>query len=83
MDAKPLFTEDKKDVVAHFCGKCRIVKASLEDAEDCCKPKLCDCGKEVRKYYSVCDVCLNISQIKKEKDLRQNKICRQKGVDNL
>ena len=46
MDAKPLYTEDKKDIVAHFCGECRLVKKSFKDAEDCCIPKLCKCGNE-------------------------------------
>lgn len=68
MNAKPLFVEDKTDVVAYFCSECRIVKKTSQEAEDCCKPKLCDCGKEVRQYYSVCDTCLDISRIKKEKE---------------
>ena len=68
MNAKPLFTEDKTDIVAYFCSKCRIVKAEEKDAEACCEIKLCACGDEVKKYYSVCEACNKNNQLIKLKE---------------
>lgn len=66
MNAKPLFTEDKTDVVAYYCSKCRIVSKTKEQAEDCCmppKPVFCDCGNEVEIHRSVCSSCSDKKRI--------------------
>lgn len=60
MNAKPLFTEDKSDIVAYYCSKCRIVKQTKEQADECCTPPapiLCDCGNQVEKYRPICASC--------------------------
>jgi|GEM_PF-4850365 len=68
MNAKPLFTEDKADIVAYFCSECRIVKQTEEQADTCCvppKPVLCDCGNEVEIHRSICSSCSDKNQIEK------------------
>ncbi|EGR5854691.1 hypothetical protein RGL65_004405 [Vibrio parahaemolyticus] len=58
MNAKPLFTEDREHVVAYFCSKCRIVKSTEADAEQCCRDRHCDCGAKIEeRYKSSCDKC--------------------------
>lgn len=68
MNAKPLFTEDKKDTVAYFCSKCRIVKATEQQANDCCKPLLCRCGEELPNAWSSCDKCREADSLLKLKE---------------
>lgn len=47
MDAKPLFTKERDDVVAYFCSTCRIVRGTQSDAEQCCTAIICKCGAKV------------------------------------
>jgi len=63
MNASPLFTENKEDVVAYFCSECRNVAQNKELAEGCCKPSLCDCGVEIHKYSTTCDKCREASDL--------------------
>lgn len=44
-------------VVAHACGKCRIVARSEADARACCAPKLCQCGATLERYRTSCETC--------------------------
>lgn len=68
MNAKPLFTQDKSDIVAYFCSECRIVKATEKEAEKCCKPLFCaTCGGLVEQYRNVCETCakkISLSSLK-------------------
>jgi len=67
MNAKPLFTEDKKDTVAYFCSECRIVKSTFEIADKCCTTPLCDCGGEVEHRRSKCRPCSDKNTLDKLK----------------
>lgn len=43
------------NVVAHACGKCRIVARTREEAERCCEPLTCDgCGAVIKSYCMPC-----------------------------
>lgn len=56
MNAIELFHQDGKPAQVWYCGKCRNVAASQILTEKCCKPNICDCGKECEKqYYTICD----------------------------
>lgn len=75
MDAKPLFTEDRADIVAYYCGHCRTVRGSQLDAEQCCTDIHCDCGKKIGVRNSAitprltpCADCKEKSHIKSVKD---------------
>jgi hypothetical protein len=68
MNAKPLFTEDKIDVVAYFCSSCRRVRATEKEAESCCTPKLCECGEEVKTHYTSCQSCIDKKRLKELKE---------------
>lgn len=62
MDAKPLFTDDREEIVAYFCSKCRVVKQTEQQAEECCKPlpgRFCHCGVEIphKWIWNSCDKC--------------------------
>jgi hypothetical protein len=51
-----------------YCQKCRIVHSSAEKAEECCKPRLCNCGKPIKKGWAICDECVKSSRLIKEHD---------------
>ena len=51
---------DSVEIKAYKCSKCGRAYMFLTDADNCCKPKICeDCGKELPRnsYYTVCDSC--------------------------
>jgi hypothetical protein len=70
MNATELFHADGKSAGIFYCAKCRLVKPGKEQAEECCKPDLCNhCGKETgRKYFKICDTCERVQQIMRDDD---------------
>lgn len=70
MNPKEIYTKnDDGEFIASgvwFCGKCKTVPvmvmsdgSSKGNAEKCCKPKFCKCGKEIKNYHTRCQDCLN------------------------
>lgn len=63
MNAMELFLADGKYAGVWYCGKCRKVKATQEDAEACCEPKLCrTCEQPIpeeraKAGWSWCEPC--------------------------
>lgn len=52
-----------------FCGKCGQIKHDKNLAESCCKPAVCDCGKEIEeKYYTSCKICRFENDRKREQN---------------
>lgn len=89
MDAKELFIQENGETKSSgiwYCGKCRVVwgeknKTKLtaqETAEACCAPVLCACGKEVRKHWTKCELCIQTDQFK----LEQKRINEAQRVDD-
>lgn len=59
MNAIELFHADGKPAKIFYCEKCRIVKRTKEEADQCCAPVKCaTCGNEgVRQFHTICDAC--------------------------
>jgi hypothetical protein len=67
MNAIELFHADGKPCGIYHCEKCRIVKRTKEEADECCLPRICDCGAECAQYYTVCDDCRRKKDIARER----------------
>jgi hypothetical protein len=68
MNAMQLFHQDGKPSKAWYCPECKLVKANQKDAERCCQPVICDCGKEVEeKYWTACNACRKLKDEAREK----------------
>ena len=65
--------------IAFACGKCGILFtaavfgggdggliAAEQLAKEHCEPKLCTCGKECKKHYTICQECSDRKQVEKE-----------------
>lgn len=78
MNAIELFHADGKTAGIYHCEKCRIVKRTKAEADQCCAPVKCaDCGSEnVPKYYTVCDACRH----KKEADREAERFAKAEKV---
>jgi hypothetical protein len=48
------------------CGECQLARETEQEAEDCCKPKMCECGKPVEFPYTVCKQCREETQRKRD-----------------
>jgi len=47
-----------KEEVMYRCTICNKVSADKDVAEKCCQPGKCRvCGKELKPYYTLCDLC--------------------------
>lgn len=47
------------DGIYYECGNCKQQYSDLAVAEDCCKPRACECGRTIEKrHYSLCNVCI-------------------------
>lgn len=69
MNATELFLKDGRGANCFFCGTCRIVKRTQDEAEECCKPRACSqCGTKLKERQYSCDICFQVNQIKKEKE---------------
>lgn len=56
-DAQQLFLKDGTATKNWFCNKCKVICYGEQVANDCCAPRLCACGKEVKGSWSHCDEC--------------------------
>lgn len=52
----------------YACGKCGSVKYSDVEAEACCRPRLCQCGKPVDLGWTVCNDCRQTKDIERERN---------------
>ena len=70
MNATELFLDDGKSAGIYFCGKCRNVARTPQDAEQCCENNICEkCGKDVGKQYRKrCDACNALDDAVKERE---------------
>ncbi|WP_180897146.1 hypothetical protein [Martelella soudanensis] len=68
MNVKPLAFIGEEKPVLFACGECGLVyspkrdggdTAALTKAEQCCQPRLCDCGNPLDPYWSKCADCRN------------------------
>jgi hypothetical protein len=61
MNAKELYNlndnGEYKPTGVYYCTKCNHAAFSKKIAEQCCQPKLCECGKEMHQYWTVCEEC--------------------------
>ena len=68
MNAKELFTKDGISSGVFYCGECKCVYRTKEEAESCCLCNRCKIAKRNR-YYCYCESCkVQIDAEKKEKD---------------
>lgn len=67
MNAEELFLSDGKSAGVWYCSKCRIVKKTKAEADECCRPRRCDCGNECEKYYTECKDCIREKEIARER----------------
>jgi len=69
MNATELFVKEGKSAGIYFCGQCRCVARTQEEAERCCKPYACDkCGKEILRYHTRCNDCDNTERARIERE---------------
>lgn len=67
MRATELYMAGGKSAGIFFCGECRIVHRTQEEAEACCMPQLCKCGAAVEsRGWLTCRACRDASEAKKE-----------------
>lgn len=69
MDVHELVKRGSDEVVAIYCGKCGTVFRMTEpdQADGCCKPRMCKCGKPTMGSYVSCDSCIKAMDEAKEK----------------
>ena len=70
MNATELFHKDGRTAGVFYCEKCRMVKRTQYEAEQCCKPYKCSsCGKDCeRQYYTICNECDRQREITREQE---------------
>ena len=72
MNAQELFLGDGRSAGVWYCGDCKIVARTQDDAQRCCAPRLCECGVELTgsdKHYTRCSACRYADQ--ERRDLAQ------------
>lgn len=58
MDAFELHTPQGKPTGIFACYKCRLVRKDRKDAEQCCLPRICECGTIVQpRAFLKCSQC--------------------------
>lgn len=67
MNAIELFHADGKPAGVHYCGKCRNVARTKEQADQCCLPTVCACGAEAQQYHTQCRACENKANDERER----------------
>jgi hypothetical protein len=69
MKPTELFLQDGRPSTIFFCGECRVVHRTIEEADRCCQPYKCTkCGTTCQqKYWTVCDGCQRKEKAAKEK----------------
>lgn len=70
MNAIKLYHQDGKPSGVFYCEKCRCVKRTEEEANECCQPYICKhCGKETgRNYWTICHECEALRDAQQEAD---------------
>src|SRR6185369_10937636 len=69
MNSTELFHKDGRSTGIFFCGQCRIVHRTEGGAVECCAPRKCsECGKEVDRYWTVCESCRNERDARAERE---------------
>ena len=66
MNATQLYNEHGRGLGMWYCEKCRLMGPDRETAEECCKPRLCECGSEVGRGMAMCDKCRTAYRHEKE-----------------
>jgi hypothetical protein len=66
MSAIALHLADGTTAGIYYCGKCRHVARTQAEAEQCCKPRVCACGKKTEGYWTVCHDCREKAERAKE-----------------
>lgn len=57
MNAVELLTPEGKGSGIYFCTECKYTAHYQDVAEQCCRPRLCECGAECSEGWTVCDTC--------------------------
>ena len=65
---KKVEDEEMKPCGIFYCSKCRSVHGSQKEANECCVPRLCACGKQLERYQTICDQCQEAKEVKCEQD---------------
>lgn len=71
MNAKELFHQDGKTAGVYYCGECRIVAKTREQADECCAPykcAYCGCAVPRKNYRTACADCIAANDEKKERE---------------
>jgi len=70
MKATELFHANGKTAGVWYCSECRIVRKTQQEAEECCKPKICTRCKtaECQEYRTVCKLCNDIIDREREEE---------------
>jgi hypothetical protein len=76
MNAIELFHADGKPCGIYHCEKCRVVHREKQLADECCLPRICDCGAECPQCYTVCDDCRR----KKEREREAERFAKAEKV---
>lgn len=68
MNAQQLYFDDGEPAGVAYCSACRGVAKTIEAAEACCRPNVCECGAECEKYRTICQACYAAKDAKREAD---------------
>jgi hypothetical protein len=67
MNAIELYHSNGKPCGIYHCEKCSVVHRTKQLADECCLPRVCDCGAECPQPYTVCDECRRKKDIARER----------------
>ncbi len=67
MNGTELFHKDGRSAGVWYCEKCKYVKRTQAEADECCKQWVCGkCGKESGQFRTICDECWRAEHRRKE-----------------
>jgi len=52
-----LFVQDGTPAGVWYCPKCKRVGGDLGQVEQCCEPRICECGAECERSWTSCQDC--------------------------
>lgn len=61
---------DGVEVVVNACGKCGVIAVDKPNADACCKPRHCACGKEIGRWEERCPDCQRTASAGREQARR-------------
>jgi len=73
-------TAEGKECHVWACGVCQMAKRSRDEAEQCCLPAKCKCGKELTRYQTFCDACRKLEYQRQDQE-RYDKAKKVKYAD--